>query len=125
MIPPIADPPVRQPIAGKSGVIEKLWWDWFVRLKMYVGALALRIFGTPNQVIVTDNLDGSVTLSTPQDIHTEAVPTFNGVIHNGFPFVRHLIDRDMVVPAGYTAITGFADVQADITIIVDGEWVAL
>ena len=32
--------------------------------------------GTTNQVIVTDDGDGTVTLSTPQDIHTGASPTF-------------------------------------------------
>jgi len=34
------------------------------------------IGGTANQVIVTDDSDGTVTLSLPQDIHTSATPTF-------------------------------------------------
>lgn len=34
------------------------------------------IAGTNNQVSVTDDLDGTVTLSLPQDIHTAAEPTF-------------------------------------------------
>jgi len=37
------------------------------------------IAGTSNQVIVTDEGDGTVTLSTPQDIHTGATPTFAGL----------------------------------------------
>lgn len=37
------------------------------------------ITGTPNQVIVTDDLDGTVTLSTPQDIATSSSPTFTGL----------------------------------------------
>jgi hypothetical protein len=37
------------------------------------------VTGTANQVIVTDDSDGTITLSTPQDIHTGATPTFNTV----------------------------------------------
>ena len=37
------------------------------------------IAGTTNQVIVTDDNDGSITLSLPQDIHTGADPTFNDI----------------------------------------------
>lgn len=37
--------------------------------------------GTTNQIVVTDNGAGStVVLSTPQDIHTAATPTFGGII---------------------------------------------
>jgi len=36
------------------------------------------IVGTTNQIIVTDNGDGTLTLSTPQDIHTDATPEFAG-----------------------------------------------
>ena len=35
--------------------------------------------GTTNQVTVTDDGDGTVTLSLPQDIHTGATPTFAGL----------------------------------------------
>ncbi|MBW1728287.1 MAG: hypothetical protein JRJ62_12070, partial [Deltaproteobacteria bacterium] len=38
--------------------------------------LAEWIAGTTNQVTVTDDGDGTVTLSTPQDIHTSAYPLF-------------------------------------------------
>ena len=38
------------------------------------------VAGTSNQIIVADDSDGSITLSTPQDIHTEANPTFIGII---------------------------------------------
>lgn len=38
------------------------------------------IAGTSNQISVADDSDGSVTLSTPQDIHTGASPTFAGLI---------------------------------------------
>lgn len=38
--------------------------------------LAAWVAGTANQVVVTDDLDGSVTLSLPQDIHSGASPEF-------------------------------------------------
>lgn len=37
------------------------------------------IAGTTNQVIVTDDTDGTVTLSLPQNIHTGATPTFSNL----------------------------------------------
>jgi len=37
------------------------------------------IAGTTNQITVTDDTDGTVTLSLPQDIHTAATPTFGSV----------------------------------------------
>ena len=43
-----------------------------------VVALTSWIAGTANQIAVTDDGDGTVTLSTPQDIHTGAVPSFAG-----------------------------------------------
>ena len=44
-----------------------------------VADLTTWIAGTANQVIVTDNGDGTVTLSTPQDIHVDATPEFAGL----------------------------------------------
>lgn len=41
--------------------------------------LASWVTGTTNQVTVTDDSDGTITLSIPQDIHTGANPTFAGV----------------------------------------------
>jgi len=37
------------------------------------------IQSSANQVVVTDNGDGTVTLSTPQDIHVDAHPEFAGI----------------------------------------------
>ena len=41
--------------------------------------LANWIAQTTNQVIVTDDGDGTVTLSLPQDIHVDATPEFAGM----------------------------------------------
>lgn len=35
------------------------------------------ILGTANQITVADNGDGTYTLSTPQNLHTAAAPTFD------------------------------------------------
>lgn len=48
-----------------------------------VSDLTTWIAGTTNQVTVTDDLDGSLTLSLPQNIHTSAEPTFNNIIASG------------------------------------------
>lgn len=44
-----------------------------------VADLTAWIAGTANQIVVTDNGDGTVTLSLPQDIHTGASPTFANI----------------------------------------------
>ena len=44
-----------------------------------VSNLASWIAGTTNQLTVTDDTDGSITLSLPQNIHTGATPTFAGL----------------------------------------------
>lgn len=44
-----------------------------------VADLTSWIAGTFNQIAVADDSDGTITLSTPQDIHTGASPTFAGL----------------------------------------------
>jgi len=41
------------------------------------------VAGTSNQISVADDSDGTITLSTPQNIHTSATPTFAGVTTSG------------------------------------------
>jgi len=41
------------------------------------------VAGTANQVNVADDADGSITLSLPQNIHSDATPTFVNVKHSG------------------------------------------
>jgi len=43
------------------------------------GELDIIVLGTTNQITVTDNGDGTYTLSTPQDIGTTSIPTFAGI----------------------------------------------
>jgi hypothetical protein len=53
-----------------------------------VAALSSWIVGTANQVSVTDNGSGAVTLATPQNIDTGASPTFVGLTLSGLTNTR-------------------------------------
>lgn len=48
---------------------------------------------TTNQVLIADDGDGTVTFSTPQDIHTGAIPTFAGIrlgsVGDGSPIIAY------------------------------------
>jgi hypothetical protein len=48
-----------------------------------VANLASWVGGTSNRVTVTDDTDGTITLSGPQDIHSGASPTFAGITLTG------------------------------------------
>ena len=41
------------------------------------------VFGTTDQITVTDSNDGTITLSTPQDIATDSTPSFAGLTSTG------------------------------------------
>lgn len=55
-----------------------------------VANLASWVAGTTNRVSVTDDGDGTVTLSTPQDTHTGASPTFADVTIGGNSANTHI-----------------------------------
>lgn len=48
-----------------------------------VSALSAWVAGTSNQLTVTDDGDGTITLSLPQNIHTAATPQFAGLTLTG------------------------------------------
>lgn len=69
-----------------------------------IADLTAWIVGTANQVIVTNNGDGTVTLSTPQDIHIDAHPEFAGLtIKDSGDNIVFFVDDDEVY---YTLPTG-------------------
>lgn len=86
------------------------------------------VSGTANQVNVADNGGGTIILSTPQDIHTAANPTFNnmtltgtltfdgaandGVIQWDNTNDRFQIDDDVIIPSGERIL--FADSSSSI-----------
>ena len=45
-----------------------------------VGDLTSWVAGTANQIAVADDGDGTITLSTPQDIHVDAAPEWAGTV---------------------------------------------
>ena len=53
--------------------------DWVALLSSVTGS---NVIGTANQVNVTDNGDGTITLSTPQDIAPTSAVVFNGITNN-------------------------------------------
>ncbi len=63
-----------------------------------VADLTAWVAGTVNRVTVTDDADGTLTLSGPQDIHALANPTFAGLtLTNGlFTFAPDTVDTDIV-----------------------------
>jgi len=64
------------------------------------------IDGTTNQITVTDDGDGTVTLSTPQDLATDSSPTFNRIN----------------VSTAYHAYGGFQNKAQSITCSVQNTW---
>jgi hypothetical protein len=50
--------------------------------------LADFVAGTANQVTITNDGDGTITISTPQDTHTGATPTFAGILLSGLAASR-------------------------------------
>ena len=73
-----------------------------------VSDLTSWIAGTTNQITVTDDSDGTVTLSTPQDIHTAATPTFAGLVftNGAFSLTPSTTDTDIVVTFTGTTNSG-------------------
>jgi len=68
---------------SRGGTGQTSYTDGEILIGKTNGSLAKKtIDGTTNQVNVT-NGDGIITLSTPQDIHTGASPTFGGLTLNG------------------------------------------
>lgn len=72
------------------------------------------VAGTANQVTVTDDSDGSITLSLPQDIHSGATPEFAGVKVTGLTEGRVVFvgaadalvdDGDMTYNSGSNVLT--------------------
>lgn len=66
------------------------------------------IAGTENQITVTNDGDGTVTLSLPQNIHTAATPTFAGLIA---PWLRPAADSTTALQLATAGGTGIVIVD--------------
>jgi len=78
------------------------------KLTASVADLKAWIAGTTNRITVTDDGDGSVTLSTPQDTHTGASPTFNVLTLTG-------LQVEATVVTGAASITTGTAFEGDTT----------
>ena len=72
------------------------------------------IAGTANQIVVTDDTDGTITLSTPQDIHTGASPTFAGLTLSSVANEATDVDKFLVDSTGVIKYRTGAEVLSDI-----------
>lgn len=88
------------------------------------------VTGTTNQIIVTDDTDGTITLSIPQDIHTGASPTFTGLDLTGITdtnipymsasgFANSPIYFDGI-GVGIGGTTDYTTIEADGTVVFNG-----
>jgi hypothetical protein len=81
-------------------------------------ALALWILGTTHQVTVKDNGDGTITLSTPQNLDITSSPTFAGVTISGLTvseFVKTNASKGLASVAtssGWTVTPGYTPVKS-------------
>lgn len=73
-----------------------------------VADLAAWVAGTTNQITVTNDLDGSITLSLPQSIHTAATPTFGGLVA---AYLRPASDSTTALQLQNAAGTNILDVD--------------
>jgi hypothetical protein len=71
-----------------------------------VADLSAWVAGTANRVSVASDGDGTITLSSPQDIHTAASPTFVGATLTGLTASR------LVASNGSDALVSVADLSA-------------
>ena len=69
---------------------------------------------TSNQVLIADDGDGSITLSTPQNIHTGASPTFAGLTLSSIANENTDVDKFLVDSTGVIKYRTGAEVLSDI-----------
>ena len=64
------------------------------------------IESSANQVVVTDNGDGTLTLSLPQDVHVDATPEFAGITikDSSDDIIFYVDDDEMYFTGGAVAI---------------------
>ncbi|KKM81854.1 hypothetical protein LCGC14_1325570 [marine sediment metagenome] len=80
------------------------------------------VAGTANQVVVADDSDGTITLSTPQDIHTGASPTFVGLTLSGLTATRLMATGSSKEAASVANLTSWIAGTTDhISVADDGD----
>ncbi|KKL83359.1 hypothetical protein LCGC14_1975550, partial [marine sediment metagenome] len=79
-----------------------------------VADLTAWIAGTASQVVVANDGDGTITLSTPQNIHTGASPTFAGLTLSSIAAEASDVDKFLVDSTGIIKFRTGAEVLSDI-----------
>jgi hypothetical protein len=82
-----------------------------------VGNLASWVAGTANRVTVTDDTDGTITLSAPQDLHTSAEPQFAGVVAAYVAPAENSTTAFQVRRANKTNVVLYVDTISDMVIV--------
>jgi hypothetical protein len=95
-------------------VLNHRWSRWYNEIWNKSEEIFVGLTGTTNQITVTDNGDGTYTLSTPQNTHTGASPEFTGLTLSG------LTASCLVSTDGSKALTSIADGSADQYLKTDG-----
>ena len=92
------------------------------KLLVSVAALSAWVAGTVNQITITDDGDGTITISAPQDIHTGASPVFVGLALSGLTASRLMATDGAKAAESVAALTSWiAGTANEITVTDDGD----
>ena len=117
-------------------IMNTEWQDFFRNLVIRIGGsitynledlnnVILEVLGTTNQITVTDSGGGSFTLSTPQDTHVGASPTFAELTLSGLATNRLLYSNGSKMMATIADLTSWiAGTTNQITVTDDGDGTA-
>ena len=87
-----------------------------------VSALTAWVTGTVNQITITDDGDGTITISAPQDIHTGASPEFTGLTLSGLTASRLMATDGSKAADSVAALSSWiAGTVNQITVADDGD----
>jgi len=86
-----------------------------------VGDLTAWVAGTGNQIIITDDLDGTITLSLPQNIDTSADVTFDSLVLDDLTASRPVATDGAEKLVSTTLATWVAGTATKITVTDDGD----
>ena len=73
------NPPIREDMVTEAKLLSKVWIKYFTK-NIGIDDLINLILGTDNQIIIVDNGDGTIKISLPQDIDTEADVEFGSLV---------------------------------------------
>ena len=83
-------------------VISHIWQRWFQELKTWDDQVLSKLLGTEDQIIITPNDDGTITLSLPQDIDEDADVRFAtlSLDNSGLHIFDTNASHDLIIAVG-------------------------